>query len=99
MRNSCLLSVEERAYWYQRKERTSSVRVGVDGWVRLLTMLLKRMAMWQEWMESEEGRMMGKLPEMEEGGEDPGIKKVNEVNLSSKAGGWRPRLQWRNSQL
>ncbi len=79
--------MEERTYWYQRKEKSLSMRVGVDGWVRLLTMLLKRMAMWQEWMESEEGRMMGRLPEMEEGGEDPGIEKVNEVDPSSKDGG------------
>ncbi len=50
-------------------------------------------------MESEEGRMMGRSPEMEEGGEDPGIKKVNKVNPSSKDGGWRPRSQWRNIQL
>ncbi len=62
-------------------------------------MLSKRMAMWQEWMESEEGRMMGKSPEMEEGREAPGIKKVNEVDPSSKDGGYRQRSRWHNSQL
>ncbi len=49
--------------------------------------LSKRMAMRQAWMESEEGRMIGRSPEMEEGGEEFGIKKVNGVDLSSKEGG------------
>ncbi len=31
--------------------------------------------------------MMGRSPEMEVGGEDPEIEKVNEVDLSSKDGG------------
>ncbi len=58
----------------------------VEG-VRLLMMSSKRMATRQAWMELSEGRMMGRLPEMEEGGEELGIEKVNRVDLSSKEGG------------
>ncbi len=87
MRKSRLSSVEERTYLYQRKERSLSDRVGVGGWVSLSMVLSKRMAMRQARMVSEEGRMMGRSSEMEEGGEDPGMEKVNKVDPSSKDGG------------
>ncbi len=43
--------------------------------------------------------MMGRSLEKEEGGEDPGMEKVNEVDPLSKDGGYRLRLRWRKSQL
>ncbi len=63
------------------------MRAGVGDWVRVVMMSSKRMATWQAEMESEEGRMMGRLPEIEEGGEDLGNEKVNGVVPSSKDGG------------
>ncbi len=62
------------------------MRAGVGDWVRVEMMSSKRMATWQAEMESEEGRMMGRVPEIEEGGEDPGIEKVNGVDPLSKDG-------------